>query len=263
MIDNTEKLRLFSNFETTLLEHQIKVKEERIKKLRDDAKGTPFLKLPIVDRKKLYRHYKKKLKFYGMQDNTKWQSWPAKTPLKKDQQHSLGKKNKNYKKRVARRTRQTKKDAEKALNSGAVVVLVEEEVPLGAIAALGKGLGYVPTPTSDNSDERLQMRRVVNRILDESRKRCTEESAQYTDEIPAKLRSISYSLRAPAPDKQVNTMVDRLVAAHDAALLKKKRKMNRRSNLSKNETDGLKWLKEMSAKGKISVVQADNNMTII
>ena len=209
VIEKTEKLRLFSNFETTLLEHQIKVKEERIKKLRDDAKGTPFLKLPIVDRKKLYRHYKKKLKFYGMQDNTKWQSWPAKTPLKKDQQHSLGKKNKNYKKRVARRTRQTKKDAEKALNSGAVVVLVEEEVPLGAIAALGKGLGYVPTPTSDNSDERLQMRRVVNRILGESRKRCTEESAQYTDEIPAKLRSISYSLRAPAPDKQVNTMVDR------------------------------------------------------
>ena len=46
-----------------------------------------------------------------------------------------------------------------------------------------------------------------------------EESAQYADEIPAKLRSISYSLRIPVPDEQFNTMVDRLDVAHDAALL--------------------------------------------
>ena len=107
------------------------------------------------------------------------------------------------------------------------------------------------------------MRQILSSILGESRKRCMEESTQYTNEIPAKLRSVSYNLRTPAPDKQVNTMVDRLVAAHDAALLKRKKKINRKSNLSKNETDGVKWLKDMSVKGKISVVQADKGGAIL
>ena len=157
VIDELEKVKLFYAFETTLLEHQIKVKEKRIKKLKDDAKDIPFLKLPTIDRKKLYRHYKKKIKFYTVQDNTKWQTWPVKTTSsqKDDQKKKQRSKNKSYKKRLARRTRKTKQDAEKALNSGAVVVLVDEEVPVGAIAVLGKGLGFVQTPTNDISEERL------------------------------------------------------------------------------------------------------------
>ena len=99
VIDETEKHRLFSNFETTLLEHQIKIKEERIKQLRDDAKDVPNLKLPATDRKKLYRHYMKKIKFYEMEENTKWQSWPAKTPLDKDPKSCAKKKTRNCKKR--------------------------------------------------------------------------------------------------------------------------------------------------------------------
>ena len=74
---------------------------------------------------------------------------------------------------------------------------------------------------------------------------------------------VSYSLKAPAPDKQVNTILDRLVAAHDAALLNRNKKMSRKSNLTKNEIEGLKWLKEMSTKGKISVVQADKGGAIL
>ena len=81
--------------------------------------------------------------------------------------------------------------------------------------------------------------------------------------IPKQLRSISYSLRAPAPDKQVNTLVDRLVTTHDAALLNIKKKKNMKSNLTKNEVEGLKWLKENSAKGKITVVQADKGGAIL
>ena len=104
---------------------------------------------------------------------------------------------------------------------------MEEDVPSGAIAVLGKGLGYVPTPVCDVSNERLQMRQTQNRILTESKKRCTEESSFTGEDIPSKLRTVSYSLRAPAPDKNVNTIVERLVAAHDAALLNIKKKKYR------------------------------------
>ena len=63
----------------------------------------------------------------------------------------------------------------KALESGSVVILVEEDVPTGAIAVLGKGFGCVPNPQTDINEERLQMRQTVNRILNESKKRYNEE----------------------------------------------------------------------------------------
>ena len=118
-----------------------------------------------------------------------------------------------------------------------------------AIAVLGKGLGYVLMPTNDSSDERLHMRRPVNRILTESRKRCREEHAeQCSDELPSQLRTISYNIGEPAPDRQVNTIVDRLVRTHDAKLLNTKKKSKSKSNLSKDESDGLKcskiWLQK-------------------
>ena len=107
------------------------------------------------------------------------------------------------------------------------------------------------------------MRQTVNRILTESKKRCTEESFFSGEEIPPQLRTTSYSLRAPAPDKNVNTIIERLVASHDAALLNTKKRKSRKSNLSKNEVEGLKWLKEMSTKGKLSVVQANKRGAIL
>ena len=263
VIDEKERLILFSKFETELLEHQIKQKEKKIKELKVKGKTVPFMKLPAVDKKKLYRHYKKKLKFYTLQETTKWIDWPEKEKVLVNRKTNLEKKVKNFKKKLARRTRKTNAEAKKALESGAVVVLVDEEIPPGAIAVLGKGFGFVPTPKIDASDERLQMRRTVNKILIESRKRCTEEYVVHdSEDIPAQLRSVSYTLKAPAPDKQVNTLVERLVTAHDAALLNNK-KNKKKQNLSKNERDGLKWLQNMSAKNKIAIVQADKGGAIL
>ena len=159
------------------------------------------------------------------------QNWPTKviTPPESD---LAKKKNKNYRKKIKRRTRKTRRDAKKALESGAVVILVQQEIPPGAIAVLGKGLGYVPMPTNYSSDERLQMRRPMNRILTESRKRCREEHAeQCSDELPSQLRTISYNLGEPAPDRQVNTIVDRLVRTHHAKLLDTKKKSKSKSKL--------------------------------
>ena len=92
------------------------------------------MKLPATDKKRLHRHYKKKLKFYAIQDNTKWQNWPVKEVNKK-RTNVKERKSRNFKKRQSRRTRQTKRDAKKVLDSGAVVVLVEEEIPPGAICS--------------------------------------------------------------------------------------------------------------------------------
>ena len=74
VVEEQEKLKLFSKFETELLEHQIKKKENEIKELKRKAIDVPFMKLSSTDRKKLRRHYDKKLKFYNLQDNTKWQN---------------------------------------------------------------------------------------------------------------------------------------------------------------------------------------------
>ena len=95
-------------------------------------------------------------------------------------------------KRVCEDEKTSKQPNHNRVNSGAVVVLVYEEVPVGAIAVLGKGLGFVQTPTNDISEERLQMRQTQNRILNESRNWSAEEFTHPTgDEIPSQLRSVS------------------------------------------------------------------------
>ena len=61
----------------------------------------------------------------------------------------------------------------------------------------------------------------------------------------------------------MNIVVERLVTAHDAQLANERQKKIPKSNLSKEEQDGLKWLKEMTAKDKLSVVQADKGGAIL
>ena len=178
VIEESERLKLFSEFETKLLEHQIQNKTDRIKELREEAVDTPHLKLSSKDRKKLSRHYKKKLKLYALQDTTKWKDWPEKPAVATTKKSTQDKKLRNFKKRQTKHKRKARRDAAKAIESGAVIVLVEDEIPPGAIAVLGKGLGFVPTPIYDVLDERLQMRQTVNRILTESKKRCSEDNPQ-------------------------------------------------------------------------------------
>ena len=93
VIEEQEKLVFFSKFESELLEHQIKQKEDKIKELKGEAANNQFVKLPRKDKKKYYRHFRKKLKFYEQQDDTKWQNWPPKInkPENKDQIKSKSK----------------------------------------------------------------------------------------------------------------------------------------------------------------------------
>ena len=100
--------------------------------------------------------------------------------------------------------------------------------------------------------------------MNEFRKRCREEDVNTDyEQLPSQLRQASYHLSTPAPDRQVNTIVERLVTAHDASLVNKKSVNNQKKNLSKEELDGLKWLQEMTNKNKLSVVQADKGGAIL
>ena len=110
-----------------------------------------------------------------MHDTTKWVNWPVnEVTVMQTNKQMTKRKEKNYKKRQKKKSRKTRFLADKALESGSVVILVEEEVPSGAIAVLGKGLGFVPTPKPDILEERLQMRQTTNRILTASWKQTTD-----------------------------------------------------------------------------------------
>ena len=181
-----------------------------------------------------------------------------------NEKEKLKKKNRNFKKRQKRKDRRTKRAAKKAIESGSVIVLVEEDVPLGAIAALGKGLGFVPTPKSNPLDERLEMRQNVNRVLAASHKQTSDQDFTPTLEpIPTQLRHSSYSQRLPVADRHVNTLIERLVTDHDSLLKNFETDKNLKSNLSKDERDGIKWLQDMAKKEKVSVVQADKGGAIL
>ena len=92
VMEESEKLRYFSNFESILLDQQIKKKEIRIKELKDEAKTVPYLKLPFKDKMKLANRFKKKLKFYALQDTTKWQHWPVKSMIRTTKRSETDKK---------------------------------------------------------------------------------------------------------------------------------------------------------------------------
>ena len=89
-------------------------------------------------------------------------------------------------------------------------MLVEEEIPLGAIALLGKGLGFIPTTPPDKENIRLDMKLVCNKISNRSnynlcRQRSEEELTDVEKEkidyqIPQKLRYNNYSYVLPSSD---------------------------------------------------------------
>ena len=74
-------------------------------------------------------------------------NWPHKPSILENHSNPKKKKNRrNYKKRVNRNIQAVDKAASKALQNGSIFILVDMDIPKGAIAALGKGLGFIPTP---------------------------------------------------------------------------------------------------------------------
>ena len=249
-IDDIDKLCLFSELESKMLDQGIRNKLNLISELVELSKNVEHIPISNKDRTALENHFSKKLSHFRKQDSTKWVNWPQKpTKILKN----MTKKVKNFKKRQSRKRRKLKKQAKKIVESSSVIILVNEEVPLGAISVLGKGLGFIPTPNVDIHQTRLDMRLTRNRILRASRKNLHE--SQPTDDekpppdpnysLPSKLHRQFYGLANSSPEQPVNDIIEQIEVDLDSRLLKNVNNTNKRSmkqNLTFEEQEGLKWL---------------------
>jgi hypothetical protein len=253
-IKEDTKLKLFSRWESELLDLAIKEKMALIKRLKKSSASQQNVSLNERDRKSITGHFEKKLAFYLTQNNTKWKDWPNKKGAKK--------KVANYKRRQKRRKKRTEDDAKKALESGSVVVLVDKEVPPGAIALLGKGLNFIPTPTENISEEQLDMRLNTNRILRTANISEENRTNIIKSTVPLRLSRKVYTAAAPAEENGVNNIVQKMTEEHNGRLQFEKTPPQKK-NVTKDEEEGLRWLIEETRESNIAVVKADKGGAIL
>ena len=162
--------------------------------------------------------------------------------------------------------------AEELIKNGNVRVLVNTKIPDEAIAVLGKGLGYVPTPNHDFNELRLDARRVVNGL---SRRQAIVEEiskdpsqAETTDNgenkplLPAKLRQPTYFLsRYDNPDPEVTAAINHINANINADSFQKGTVQSH--NLSQAEKRGLSWLRRKVDAEELAICKADKGGAIL
>ena len=272
------KLFHFSQLETRLLGYAIKNKLNEVRSLShkitsEELDKTP---MPLKERTTLRNHFEKKISFYKLQEREKWDIWPRKTP---DILRVLSeRKDKNYKRRENQRQRRTEKEAQKALDEGSVVVLVDvgEDIPLEAIAVLNKGLGFVPTPKIDTEESRLDMRLTVNRIVTASTRSLNSSPTTSCEDLstldleqtaptglPPKLSRKFYGRKPPSEDQPINEIINTMAADLDQQLIRGPKTSLQPKNLNKMESRGLKWLERMIKHEKLAIVAADKGGAVL
>ena len=252
----------FSVLESRNLEAAIRTKINEIRHLKSiiESKNLKVIQLPIKDEMNLKKHFEKKLEFYRLQDRNKWKSWPIKSNniLRKVQEQ--GRTTRNYKRKHHNQQRRTERDAKRAILNHSVVVLVDMDIPLGAIALLGKGLGFVPTPKVDKLKLRLDMKLLSDKVITQSNRNIAKKNTPFLQDesfepVPKKLRQPRYTTKASTTDRVVNETVERMRTELDIKL--QHDEPEKPSNLSKDELKGLKWLERQVSDGKIAVTKAD------
>jgi hypothetical protein len=148
---------------------------------------------------------------------------------------------------------------------GSVVILVNENVPVGAVSVLGKGLGFIPTPKPDDVSTRLDMRLLTNNITNASRAKLFPSASSQTApyKIPPKLRRTIYSKSEPTWDKCVQDSVQKMTSTLDDKLRTNDNDRYKCTNLSNAEQEGLKWLQKKISENNIAIVQADKGGAIL
>ena len=140
-------------------------------------------------------------------------------------------------------------------------MLVKEKIPDGAIAVLGKGLSFTPTPTINIQEEQLSMRLATNNILRTADKP-PENHSNIKSSIPSKLSHKSYVTALPAKEAAVNAIVSNVTEQHNGRLQFENISSGKK-NLSKNEQEGLQWLMRETKNGNIAVVKADKGGALL
>ena len=161
-----------------------------------------------------------------MQNTTKWKEWPNKLHAKKKLKH--------FKRRQKRKKKKTEEDAKKALESGSVIILIAKVIPKGAIALLGKGLNFTPTPTENTIEEQLDMRLNTNRIIQAAKS--DVNTLDIKSSIPSKLSHKRYAAQKPCEEAAVNNVVNNMAEEHNGRLqFDTAYYANRKKNTTKEE----------------------------
>ena len=142
-----------------------------------------------------------------------------------------------------------------------MVVLVNKEIPAGAVAILGKGLNFIPTPTENIMEEQLDMRLNTNRIL-QAANISPENQSNIKSSIPSRLSHKKYTATKPVEDNSVNNIVNKITEEHNGRLQFQKHE-SRKKNITKDEEEGLRWLIKQTQDGNIAVVKADKGGAIL
>ena len=264
-LDESDKLILISKLESELLEKAITKKILEIENMRNKLRESPgeFLhiakSIPIGKRKLIVNNFQKKLNFFTGQNETKWKLWPNKT-------NSKNKKNSNYGKKCRKRRNFVQKLADRTIKNNIVIPLVDMDIPAGAIVLLSRGLGFVKTPSLDKIQIQLDMRSAANNIRSTADKLQSGPSSGFvpSNSIPPKLKNRNYHKGKPSSDPVVNTLVDEMESDITGILrFKGNHATKKKSNISRAEQEGYKWLKKHVDDKKIVICQADKGGAIL
>ena len=261
-LSNNNRIQLISQFETTILNRAIKDKVEVIDKLKNDLDNINNIHLTPMSskqKKKYTKHFHNKFEFQKTQDDQKWSDWPSKQKV----DVYAGYRNAKTARKVKRKMIS---EASKIIKQGIVRNLTDLDIPPESIVVLGKGLGFVPTPSADIEELRLDIRHTINQInsstISNQNNQTVNTSSDHQEKDPMrKLRIPNYHATDPPNNRHLKQTSEHLSTKVNTVECLKGGKV--RNNLSQVELNGLDWLKSKTAKGEISITKADKGGAIL
>ena len=204
----------------------------------------------------------KRLHFYQSHSHTRWKDWPFMCENRESNGSSLNPKIvKNRNKKDKYQMNKMKRIADQVKADGTVINLTNIELPVGSVAVLSYGDGFVPKQSEFNSfrfraDTISTMNKVNNLAcrLENPPKDpdIVEDDHGYI--IPPKLQRTDITPRVGIPkDRTVNDVYKEVLNFSDNFKPKKKGG----HNLNKIELEGLKWLRQKTKNGEIVICKAD------
>ena len=277
-LEDIEKIKVISEAESKALLKSIVAKKRKIKCLELELKKSKVKMTPLskYQKKKWKSRFKKKIAFYESKENAEWKNWPKKTVLMEKEKDRI-KTTKKTVRNLKRKYNIIQKEAQSLLNNGSVRVLVDIPVPPETIVVLGKGLGFVPTPSQDSIELNLDARRLMNNIVRDANQRSKEHNPESSNSAELEENLVSPTFSLPSKLRQTSYLKTRLVNAdvETSSIVKQignklnslepyigiKKKIQR--NLSFYERQGLEWLNKKVFNREICVTEADKGGAIL
>ena len=234
----------------------INILEEQLSK--DNSDKLVDQGLIILNKKKL----DKKLAFYAECDENKWKEWGRNTVIASRTDcvalsRKLKRKIRSVRRKLHKKETALVNAAHYALNNNLVMNLTDIEVPLFSIAVLSYGPGWIPTPTLNLNQLKVDALNAANKQVWSA---MFKDANNNSDKIvPLSLLKNDITSSAPlCDDPVVNQSKDTIKNfASNVNPAKCKNKLN------KFEREGLQWLKHAVRTRKIAITQADKGGCIL